>query len=46
MKINFPYTIVSRERLKTLMADHYYMNEYRNKWMEALTEIHKLKEKK
>lgn len=37
-------TIVSTDRLKTLMADHKYMEEYRNKWMDAMTEIRKLKE--
>lgn len=46
MKIKFPYTIVSRERLKTLMADHYYMELYRDKFTRALIEIRKLKEGK
>jgi len=39
-----PFTIVSRERLATLMADHKYMNTYRNKWMELLVENKKLTE--
>lgn len=44
MKIIFPFTIIKTSKLAEYKADKYYLNEYRDRYCNLLSENKKLQE--
>ena len=42
MKIKLPFRIISKFHYETFIADHYYMERYRELWLEANHQLTKL----